>query len=190
MLQIIRGAFFIVAIGTASDFPKMNVVPLSEGKAELAFNASQATMLEITLTNSEGEIVYFKKTKQRYTEYNKTFDFAELGEGKYCMCVNFGNRSINRNVSVQKDEISVSEPQRLYEPYFSLKDRMLSVSFFNCPCEPVYVNVYCKGRHVSGFKLGKSLTVQKFIDLSNLRKGEYEIVLTDRFKDHRYLAQL
>lgn len=183
-------AFFIVAIGSASDFPKMNVVPVEAEKALVAFSSSEASPLEITLTNSEGEILYFKRTKQRYSEYKKIFDFSELGEGKYCVCVNFGNQSINRKINVQKEGIEVGQAQRLYEPYFCLKDRMLSVSFFNCPCEPVYVNIYHHGRHIKGINLGKEMTVQKYLDLSRLKKGEYEVVLTDRFKDHKFIAQL
>jgi len=183
-------AVLIVAIGSATDFPKMNVVPVSGEKALVAFNSDEASPLEITLTASDGEIVYYKKTKERYSDFKKIFDFSELGEGEYCVCVNFGNRSINRKVNVQKDGIKVSEPQRLYEPYFCMKDKKLNVSFFNCPCEPVYVNIYCKGKHVQGINLGKALTVQKCLDLSKLRKGEYEIVLSDKFKDHKYIAQL
>ena len=118
-------AFFIVAIGSATDFPKLNIEPVEAEKALVTFNSSEATPLEITLTNCDGEILYFKRTKQRYTEYNKTFDFSELGEGKYCVCINFGNRSVNRNITVDKEGIAVGEPQRLYEPYFCLKDRML-----------------------------------------------------------------
>ena len=64
------------------------------------------------------------------------------------------------------------------------------MSFFNCPCEPVYVNIYRNGEHVQGINLGKGLTVQKCLDLSKLRKGEYEVVLSDKFKEHKYIAQL
>jgi hypothetical protein len=183
-------AFLIVAIGIASDFPTMNVVPVNNEKALLAYEADYASPLEITLTADDGEILYYKKTTKRYADFKKVFDFSELGKGEYCMCVNFGNRSVNRKVSVQKDGIRVSEPQRLYEPYFCLKDKKLNVSFFNGPCEGVYVNIYRKGQHIQGIKLGKDLTIHKCLALSKLRAGEYEIVLTDKFKEHKYIAQL
>lgn len=183
-------AFFIVAIGNASDFPKMNVVPVEAEKAMVAFQSDEASLLEITLTASNGEIVYFKKTKQRFSEYKKVFDFSVLGEGNYCLCVNFGNRSLNRTIYVDKNEIKVGPEQRLFEPYFSLNDKKLNVSFLNCPCKEVYVNIYRNGKHIEGINFGSELAIQKCIDLSNLGKGDYEVVLTDRFKNHKYIAHL
>jgi hypothetical protein len=181
---------FIAAIVYATDFPQMNVVPVEAEKALIAFDSPEPSPLEITLTNHDGEILYYKKTKKRYSEYKTVFDFAQLGVGNYCVCVNFGNKSITRKVDVSKDEIHVGPPQRLYEAYFYLKDKKLNVSLFNCPQKQVYVNVYKDGKHVTGLKLGKGLTIQKRLDLSRLEKGEYEIVLTDYFKDHVYIAQL
>lgn len=181
---------FIVVIGFATDFPKMNVIPVEAEKALVAFKSTEATPLEITLSNCEGEIIYFKRTQKRHKEYNKVFDFSELGKGNYCVCVNFGNRSISRNFTVNKENILVGAPQRLYEPYFCLKDDKLNVSFFNCPQKAVYVNIYRNGKHIEAINLGKDLAIQKRLDLSRLKKGEYEIVLSDLFKDHKYIAQL
>jgi hypothetical protein len=183
-------AFFIAAIGYATDFPQMNVITVEAEKALVAYKSSEATPLEITLTNCNGEILYFKRTQKRYNEYKKVFDFSELGSGNYCVCVNFGNRSISRNLTVDKKDITVGAPQRLYEPYFCMNDKKLNVSFFNCPQKPVYVNIYQNGQHIQGINLGKDLTIQKRLDLSNLKKGEYEVVLSDLFKDHKYIAQL
>ena len=183
-------AFFIAAISYASDFPQMNVVQLEAEKALIAFESTEPSALEITLTNHNGEILFFKKTQKRYSSYKKVIDFSSLGVGNYCVCINFGNKSITRKVDVTKSEIKVGPPQRLYEPYFCLKDKKLNVSFYNCPQKQVYVNVYKSGEHVTSIKLGKDLTIQKRLDLSKLRQGEYEIVLTDYFKDHVYIAQL
>lgn len=183
-------AFFIVAIGYATDFPKMNIVPVEAEKALVAYKSTEATPLEITLTNFDGEILYFKRTQKRYNEYNKVFDFSEHGTGKYCICINFGNCSISRNISVHKNNIDVGAPQRLYEPYFCLKNKKLNVSFFNCPQKPVYINIYRNGEHIKGINLGKNLTIQKCLDLSRLKKGVYEVVLSDFVKERTYIAHL
>jgi hypothetical protein len=183
-------AFFIAAIGFATEFPKMNVVNLEDDRALVAFKSSEASPLEITLTNSSGEIVYYKKTKEHYTDYKKIFDFSELGDDTYCVCVNFGNRSVSRTLSVKNEMIKVGDVFYLYEPYFCMNGKKLNVSFFNCPKSQVYLNVFQNGNHIDGVKLGKDLTIQKCVDLSKLEKGEYEIVLTDRFKDHKYIAKL
>ena len=183
-------ACFIVAIGYAADFPKMNVIQVEAEKALVAYDAEKATPLEITLTNCHGDILYFKRTKQRYSEYKKIFDFSDLGEGNYCICINYGNQSVSRNVTVSEEKMQVGPSQQLYEPYFKLDGDMLGVSFLNCPEKPVFINVYQDGKLINGMRLGKGLCIQKRLDLSKLKKGEYEIVLSDCYKDHRFIAQL
>jgi hypothetical protein len=183
-------AFLVAATGNATDFPSMNVIPVEENKAMLAYKASNAATLEITLSDCQGDILYFKRTNQKEKEFNQVFDFSELKDGNYCMCVNYGNRSVKRDLMVQGEKITVGAPMRCYEPFFCLEEKMLNISFFNSPQKQVYVNVYQNGQHVDGFKLGKELSIQKRLDLSNLKSGDYEIVVTDFITDHRFLAKL
>ncbi|WP_167616262.1 hypothetical protein [Maribellus sediminis] len=183
-------AFFIVSVGNATDFPAMNVIPVEANKAMLAYKAPTAATLEVTLTDCNGEVLYFKRTNQKETEYNQVFDFAELGDGSYCMCVNYGNRSVKRNLLLDGESISVGAPMRCYEPYFCLEEKMLNISFFNSPQKPVYVNIYQDGKHIDGFKLGKDLAIQKRLYLSKLKAGDYEVVVTDYITDHKFLAEL
>lgn len=182
--------FFIVATGNATDFPKMNLIPVATEKVIFAYQSTEATPLEITLSDHQGEILYFQKTKKRHSEFKKVFDFSELGEGLYCLCVNFGNRSISRNLEIGKTDITVGQPQRLFEPYFYLQDKKLSVSFFNCPQKRVYINIYNHGKLIQSINLGKDIAIQKRLDLSKLINGDYEIVLSEKFTDHRYIAKL
>ena len=183
-------AFFIVAIGFATEFPTMNVIPVEGDKAMLAYSAPDASTLEVTLTDCNGSILYFKRTNGKQNEFNQVFNFAELEDGSYCMCVNYGNRSISRNLVVDGEEIAVGPPMRCYEPYFCLEDDQLNISFFNSPQKQVYVNIYKDGEHVNGFKLGKDMAIQKRLDLSRLDPGEYEVIVTDYVKDHKFIAEL
>jgi hypothetical protein len=183
-------AFFIAAIGFAIDLPNMNVIPLDEENALVAFESENPSTLEITLTDQNGDVVFYKKTDRRLSEYKEIFNLSQLGSGDYCFCVNYENRSISREVQLNKNKIKVGPPQRLYEPYFSLEDNKLSISFLNCCQKQVYLNFYQSGKHVTGLKLGKDLTIQKRLDLSKLNKGKYEVVLTDHFKDHRFKVQI
>ena len=183
-------ALLFAAIGNAADFPKLSVTQLDSRKALLAYNASQATPLEITVTASNGDIMYFKRTSERHKDYSEVLDFNQLGSGNYCICFNYGNQSINRPVSVSEKEIAVGPVQYCYEPCFKMQDSNLDISFINIPMKQVYVNIYQDGMQIDGFKLGKDLSIQKRLDLSNLKKGEYEVVITDCFKDHKYIARL
>lgn len=183
-------AFFIVAIGNATDIPKMNVIPLNEEKALLAYESLVESPLEITLSNCNGEVVYYKRSTKRCSEYKKVFDFSEFGKGNYCVCVNYGNQSISRNVSVKTDGMTIGEATQLYEPYFRVCDKKLNVSFFNAAQKEVHLSIYKNGNYINGIDLGNDLTIQRCLDLSKLKHGEYEIVLIDKAKAHKYFAQL
>lgn len=183
-------AILVVATGFATDFPKMNVVQFDGDKALVAYNANEATPLEITLSNKKGDILYFKRTKERHSEYKKVFNFSQLGDGEYTVCMNFGNRSVSRAIKVKGDDITVGATQRLYEPCFKLEDGKLDISMYNGPQKRVYVNIYRNGKHVEGINLGHDLAIQKRLDLTQLKAGKYEVVVTDFYKDHKYIAQL
>ncbi|MCK3683631.1 hypothetical protein [Maribellus sp. YY47] len=181
---------FIAAIGSATDFPKMNVVQVEKDKAMLAYSASTATPLEITLTNSDGEILYFNCTNERYREYKKLFDFSKIGDGDYCLSVNFGNQSVSRSLSINHNKMEVGPPQKCYVPCFNLNGNQLDISFLNTGMKQVYVNIYHNGEHIEEAKLGRDLAIQKRLDLKRLRPGEYLVVVSERFKDHTFIAKL
>lgn len=183
-------AILIATMGYATEIPQMNVVKAENQKALIAYKASFNTTLEVTLTNSEGEILYFKRTEKPQSEYRKIFDFAELGNGKYNVSINYGNQSINRELTIKNKRLEVGTAIRMYEPFLTMKDGKLNLSHLNVPMKNVYLNIYNKGEHVSGANLGKQMAIQKCIDMSTLQGGEYEVVVTDHFKDHRFFVQL
>jgi hypothetical protein len=183
-------AFFIVAIGIAAEFPKIKVIAVEPEKAMVVYSASAETPLEITLSNKQGEVLYFKRTEKRCSEYSKVFDFSQLGDGIYDICINYGNKSVGRTLTLKDQVFNIGPSEQHFEPLFTLKDDKLNVSFLNCCLKPVTLHVYKKGRHIESVRLGKDLAIQKCFDLSELKKGEYDIVLSGFYKDHRFRAQL
>lgn len=183
-------AFFIVAIGNATDIPKMNVIQVDEGKALVAYESAVESPLEITLTNCNGEVVYYKRTSKPCSEYKEIFDLTELGKGNYCVCVNYGGQSISRNLCLKNKQITVGKAKQLFEPYFRVCDKNLKVSFINAAQKKVYLSIYKDGEYVNGIDLGNNLAIQRCLDLSKLQGGEYEVVLIDKMKAHKFTAQL
>ncbi len=181
-------AFFIVAVGFATETPKMNIIPVENEKALIAFNSGKPTLIELTIKNDDGDILYFKRSEKRVSEYQEIFDFLELGNGDYNVCLNYGNRSINRDLHVLKKEIIVGAAVQMYEPYFTFKNERLNVSFLNISQKNVFLNIYKDGEHLSKSRLGKDMTIQKCFDLSKLDKGDYKVVITDWFKDHSFIV--
>ena len=183
----ILAIFFVaIKIADATDTPKMSIKTLSHETALLAFDSKTPTQFELSICNQNNEIVYFFKTKKKEQVYREEFDFSNFEKGVYNVCVNYGNKSVNRKLTLTKNGIETGPTEMFYEPYFLIEGNQLNVSFLNVPQKPVYLNVYLNNKHVSGLKLGKELSIQKCIDFSNLKEGEYQVVLNDYFKDHTF----
>lgn len=58
-------AIFIVAIGFATETPKMNITPVEAEKALVAFKSESPVVFEITITKSDGEILYYLKSASK-----------------------------------------------------------------------------------------------------------------------------
>ena len=168
----------------ATDLPKMNISQNGDEAALLAFNSNVPKTFEVTVTDENNSIVLFHKTAKKKTNYSENIDFSALGDGTYCICINYGNQSLNNKVTVSGNNISTETVQHLYEPYMKLDDENLNVSFLNTAQKRVYLNIYKNDEHLNGYNLGKKLEIQKSFDISNLTSGEYRIVVSDDFKDH------
>lgn len=179
-------ALFIVAIGFATETPKMNVVTDDENKIQVTFESATACPVEITITDNNGDIVYYWQSESPQNEVNQSFNLADLGKGTFDLSLKYGCTSINREVNVSRREVKVGPPVKLPEPFFCYKNDKLNVSFLNVSSKNVFLNVYKDGEHYNGFKLGKDFDIQKSIDFSMAEKGKYEIILTDYFKEHYY----
>nr|WP_319510792.1 hypothetical protein [uncultured Draconibacterium sp.] len=182
-------AFFVAGAAMATELPKMNVIQVKENTAMLAYSFANEAPLEVTLTNTDGEILYHKQTEHK-AEFKTMFDFSELGDGDFCVSVNYGNQSMNRMVSVKDEKIVVSDATHCYEPFFRVNDKKVNVSFLNTSHKPVFINVYHDGEHIDGTNLGREMSIQTMLDFGDLKRGTYDIVLTDSVKDHKFTVKL
>ena len=179
-------AIFIAAIGFATETPKMNIVANENDKILVSFESATACPVEMTITDEDGVIIHYWKSESLQSNFNQMLNLSELERGTYNVVLNYGGTSINRELSITRNEIKVGPPVKLLEPYFCFKNDKLKVSFLNVANKNVYLNVYKDGEHYNGFTLGKEFDIQKCIDFSMAEKGNYEIVLTDYFKEHHY----
>jgi len=183
-------AVLIAAIGFATEKVKMNVIPLGSEKALVAFNAENPTNFEVTIKNDLSEMVYYYKSKKAKHTYRGQFDFSNLEDGKYFLCLNYGNKSLNSELTITRNDIQSSPVFKAMEPYFTQIGNKLNVSFLNTAKKPVYINIYQDEEHVTGAKLGRDFTIQKCVNLSNLKKGKYKVVLSDWYGEHSCEVQI
>jgi hypothetical protein len=179
-------AFLITTVSFATDTPKMNVFANDDSGILVSFESATACPVEITITDDDGVVMQNWKSESPQNTLNQMLNLSELKHGTYNVVLNYGGTSINRELEITRNEIKVGPPVKLPEPYFFYKNDKLKVSFLNVANKNVYLNVYKDGEHYNGYTLGKNFDIQKCIDFSMAENGNYEIVLTDYFKEHHY----
>lgn len=182
-------ATFLASATFATKLPSMNIVPIKVDKTILAFENGEAAHFELSVSNNENEILYYKKSETPVENYKTTFDFSNLENGCYHVTLTFGNWTLDRELTVKGSQINVGKEVRLAAPVFLFKDNMLQVSFLNMGQKNVFLNIFKDGDHVAGKKLGNEVCVQKVFDFSKLDKGLYEVVLNDKYKSYSYYVK-
>lgn len=181
-------ALFIAAISFATDLPKMNVTANDATKLAVSFESTTASPVELIISDRDGVILYNWKSEMPEAKISKVYNLSELENGTFNICINYGGKSIYREVCIKGKNCTVGPAVQLNEPFFNYKNDRLNVSFLNVAQKNVYLNVYKEGEHYAGFTLGKNMVIQKCFDFSTAKKGNYEVVLTDYFKEHHYVV--
>lgn len=183
-------AVFVAATGFATQRPTMNVIPVENEKAMVAFETMTPATFELSLKNQSGEVVYFKKSEKPVQNYSLIFDLRNLDDGSYHVNLKHGNCTIDREITVFNGHtLQVGEEVRMFSPYYKFENDMLQISYLNNSQKNVFLNVFRDGEHVTGKKLGKEMCIQKMISFSNLDKGTYDVVLSNNQNDFQFTVQ-
>ena len=164
---------------------KVNILPLTSETAVVAISSVDASNLQISIENENGEKVYYKETDAENKDYRKVFDFSNLERGDYKLSVTTNGLTTERNFSIDKN-IAVGKEKSLIEPYFAYKNGVLRVSYLNFPEENVNLNFYANNDLVYSKEIGTKFNVTEGYDLSKLDKGSYSVVLSTDSKSYSY----
>lgn len=179
-------AVAIVAIATAVEKPKMNVIPVTADRAIVSITNENAAYFEVSIESENGEMVYYKQSSKPLTDYKKIFDFAELKEGNYVMNLKVNDTKLSRNFEVAPGEISVGNAKMSIDPYFDFNNNMLKFSYLNFDEENMTMNIYGSDGLVYTSKLGNDFTISSGYNLSNLEKGMYKVVLKSSNEEYAF----
>lgn len=179
-------AVAIVAIATAVEKPKMNVIPINADRAIVAITNENAAYFELSIESENGEMVYYKQSNKPLTDYKKIFDFADLEEGSYVMDLKVNDTKLTRDFEVSYRNINVGTSKMSFDPYFGFKDNVLKFSYLNFDEENLTMSIYNNEGIVYKSKLGNDFTILSGYNLSNLKEGEYKVVLSSLNNEYSY----
>lgn len=180
MKTIIAFSFLIATslfqLTFASGNLSLNLVPKSEKKALMEISNENGHKLEINISNSLGETVYYHETNEGLLSYNRLYDFSQLENGVYSVEVKIDGASIEQMLTIVENEIEVGNSFKRVEPVFNLKGNILNLSYLNHSIEEMSMNIYQKSNLIWETKLDSEFVLHKGFDLSKLNRGEYSVV--------------
>jgi len=112
------------------------------------------------------------------SSYQKIYDFKNLENGNYTMDLRVHDTRLIKDIEVASNGIFVGESKLRIDPYFAFADDVLKLSYLNFDEEKLSINIYDEKGLVYKSELGKNFNVASGYDLSALRDGKYEVILS------------
>ncbi|MDX8338188.1 hypothetical protein SLH46_03265 [Draconibacterium sp. IB214405] len=179
-------ALAIVAVATAVEKPKMNVVPVSEDRAVVSILNGVDALFELSIRAEDGELVYYKQASNPSNTYQKVFDFKNIEDGNYTMDLRVNDTRLIKDIAISSNGIVVGESKMRIDPYFAFTNDVLKLTYLNFDQENLNLIIYDKNGLVFESKLGKDFNVATGFDLSALAAGQYEVVLSSMNNDFSF----
>lgn len=170
----------------ASGNLKVNIVPLTSEKAVVAISNNTASNFQISIANSNDEVIYYKETAADSKDFRKVFDFSNLPSGDYTLTATIDGATTEREFKVEKNKIAVGKEKTALEPFFTFNEGVLAVSYLNFSEENLLLNFYDNNGLVYSKELGDKFAVTKGYDLSKLASGTYTVVLSTDSRSYNY----
>ncbi len=179
-------AVAIVAIATAVEKPKMNVVPITADRAVISIQNESAAKFELSIHAENGDLVYYKQSAKPLSTYQKVFDFENLKNGNYTLDLKVNDTRLLKDFAVSSEGLSIGESKLRFDPYFSFKDDVLKLSYLNFDKENYKLNIYSADGLVYQGRLGKEFGLSAGYDLSRLNSGKYDVVLSSYNNEYTF----
>jgi hypothetical protein len=186
ILTLVLFSNVLLAVGNL----KLNVLPISDQKALVSILSLENSVLNISLTDENGNIVYYHESDVVVDEFSKIFNFSKLDNGNYKLKVVCGDFTTERLIQKSADRVSVGDEMTTIQPYFGIKGNVLKCSYLNFDKEYVVFHLFKNNTELYTKPIGKHFDVQQALNLSKLNKGDYEAVLTAGDRQFTYRLEI
>lgn len=165
---------------------KVNIIPLKNEKAIVAVTSLSNTSFKMTLTDEKNRTVFYKENTDQSENYSKVYNFSDLEDGRYKLTVVADGLTTERSFQKNRGKIEVGEEKTTLEPFFGYNDGILKYSYLNFQKDNLRLYFYEKNHLIYTRDIGRIFNVTQALNLSKLRKGHYEVVLTTEDKSFSY----
>lgn len=179
---------FISGAVLATGNLKVNIISGENEEAIVHINNATHSIYEVELKNDEGNVVYYKETKTASKLYSQAYNFSMIEDGDYVLEVKVGSEKELSSLKLANGKVEVLEQWKEIEPFFTMKDDKLELSYLNHAQEKLELLVYDNytGELLYEKEFEPDFTVHFALDFSNLRSGKYDAVLVGENNFYEY----
>lgn len=177
---------FISGAVLATGNLKVNILPAGKDKSMVQILNVEESNYEIELRNERGDVVFYKQTDAPSTTYIKHYNFAMLEDGDYSLTVKTNDEKLENALKLNNGQVESINQKREAAPYFTVNDNRLELSYLNFELENLKVMVYDNNTLLYEKELNPEFTVNYGLDISNLKSGKYDAVLTAGNSSYKY----
>lgn len=185
-LALTLAAFAVVAMATAVEKPKMNVIPVNAERAVVLATNENPAYFELSINASNGDLVYYKQTSNQVTDFKQVYDFKNLADGKYALNLKVNDTRVINEFEVSRKGIEVGEAKVRFAPYFDYKNNELKLSYLNFDQEKMNLSIFNNNGLVYESRIGRDFNITKGYDLSRLETGSYRVMLSSFKNEYQF----
>lgn len=179
-ILVIIIATLVTNVAIASGNLKVNFATSATEETVVEISNTQLSDFEIEVKDVYGTELYSMKTEAPRDDFKKRYDFSELEDGIYIYSVKIDKEKVTKQFEIDGGEISVMNIRKDVEPVFHRDGDMIKLSALNFQQEDVRLYVYDSNMQLlNEADLGSDMAIHQAIDVSDLRYGNYSLVLAN-----------
>jgi hypothetical protein len=169
----------LVVKTTASEAPKLKLVPHSGEKAIVVVDNSTDSYAELTIEDAKGDVLYYRDGRITEKMYSKIFDFKNLTDGDYKIIVKNKAGKKELNFFVSNNKVIVEPEKMAVMPYFFVENDVIKISYLNESMNRVALTLTSQNGEIYKKWLGNDFSIHRAFNISSLNKGEYAATISD-----------
>ncbi len=142
-------------------------------KVAVGVKLQETAKVTLKILDSQGKII-FKESINKTEGFLRTYDLTENGNGEYTFQISSGKEVQTKHVTVDS-----KEDQKPFKAYFvsKLRDKKIKVSYYNAHSPATVSILDLNGELVSKDVISSKINNGAVINLRNLPKGSYQLVV-------------
>lgn len=170
-------SFSILANATDETTPTINFEQVANEKVKLSVENNSSQQSFLTILNDEGQTVYYEMIKN--AAYTKIFDLRILENGKYLIKVEFDNRIVKQNATLQNNLLTLEALETVAKPVFTVEGNSVSVQLSDVKQNEVAVRITNENGYACYEKTETTVgNFGKLYVLNELVHGDYTVYVT------------